>query len=119
MRILYVEDNNANVALVERVIQMCGDHLDTFQSAESAIQGTDLMSYDVIITDIHLGENVMDGLDFTALLRQHGVTAPIVAITAYDFEEYERRSHEAGSDVYMVKPVSPQDLINLFDQFRQ
>src|SRR5688500_6088568 len=103
MKILYIEDNPANLALVNRVIQMSGDELEAYPDAESALEKTDVRSFDLIITDIHLGEDVMDGLDFTALLRQNGVDVPIVALTAYDFEEYERRSFEAGSDIYMVK----------------
>lgn len=118
MRILYIEDNPANLALVNRVIQMSGDELLTYPDAESALKDADLTSFDLIITDIHLGENVMDGLDFTAILRENGIKAPIIALTAYDFEEYERRSFEAGSDIYMVKPIAPQTLMDLLDQFR-
>lgn len=118
MRILYVEDNSANIALIQRVTQMSGDELYTYESAEEALEDSNLHGYDVIITDIYLGENLMDGLDFTSLLRQRGVNVPIVAITAYDFEEYERRSTEAGSDFYIVKPISPTDLVSLLDEFR-
>lgn len=118
MRILYIEDNASNIALVERVVQMRNDELITYQSAEDALVEADVYSFDVILTDINLGENLMDGLDFTAILRDNGVDAPIIALTAYDFDEYERRSVEAGSDVYVVKPISPQELVDLLDQFR-
>jgi two-component system, sensor histidine kinase and response regulator len=118
MRILYIEDNPANVALIDRVIQMSGDELETYSNAEDALARTDMDTYDLIITDIHLGENAMDGLDFTELLRQNGVHIPIVAITAYDFDEYEQRSEKVGSNVYLVKPVSPRDIVKLLDKFR-
>lgn len=118
MRVLYIEDNPANLALVERVIQMSGDELHTFSDAETALDSVDMTVFDLIITDIHLGEDVMDGLDFTALLRENNIDIPIVALTAYDFDEYERRSQEAGSDVYMVKPIAPQALMELLDHFR-
>ena len=119
MRILYIEDNMANVALVDRVTQMSGDELFTYSSAEDAMNDADIHSFDLIITDINLGENAMDGLDFTHALRDHGVDVPIIAITAYDFDEYQRRSEAAGSNLYMVKPVSPKDLVNLLDKFRK
>lgn len=118
MRVLYIEDNPANLAFVERVIQMSGDELSSYPDAETAIDSEELDKFDLIITDIHLGEGVMDGLDFTALLRRHGVNVPIVALTAYDFQEYEQRSFDVGSDLYMVKPISPQSLLDLLDQFR-
>lgn len=118
MRVLYIEDNSTNLAFMERIIQMSGDELHTYPDAESALSSADLQSYDLIITDIHLGENVMDGLDFTSLLRQKDIAVPVVALTAYDFEEYERRSFEAGSDLYLVKPIAPQTLLDLLNQFR-
>lgn len=118
MNILYIEDNATNVALIERVVTMSGDILHTYPTAEDALNHSDIHQYDVIITDIHLGENVMDGLDFTELLRQHGVNVPIIAITAYDFDEYQRRSHEVGSDFYIVKPVSPAEIVALLDELR-
>jgi CheY-like chemotaxis protein len=118
MRVLYIEDNPTNLAFVERVLQMSGDELHTYPDAESALDKEDLTGFDLIITDIHLGEGVMDGLDFTQILRQHGIEVPIVALTAYDFNEYERRSFDVGSDLYMVKPIAPQTLLDLLDQFR-
>lgn len=118
MRVLYIEDNPANLAFVERVLQMSGDDLSSYADAESALDGENLDAFDLIITDIHLGEGVMDGLDFTELLRRHGVNTPIIALTAYDFQEYEQRSFAVGSDLYMVKPISPQMLLDLLDQFR-
>lgn len=118
MRILYVEDNMANVALLERVVQQVGDDLFTYYSAEDALAEADLHSFDLIFTDIHLGEGVMDGLEFAATLRANGVQAPIISVTAFDFDEYERRSNEAGSDLYLVKPISPQELIDLINHYR-
>lgn len=118
MRILYVEDNDANIALLERVVQMSGDDLYTYYTAEDALAECDMNIFDMIITDIHLGDGVMDGLEFAASLRSTGIQVPIVAMTAFDFDEYERRSTKAGSDLYLVKPISPQELMDLLNHYR-
>ena len=118
MRILYIEDDPSNLALLDRVTQMSGDTVVSYPSAEAALNEADFGSFDVIVTDIYLGENAMDGLDFTEALRSNGVNVPIIAITAYDFDEYERRSSQVGSDYYIVKTVSPGDLVNLLDELR-
>jgi CheY-like chemotaxis protein len=60
----------------------------------------------------------MDGLEFTAYLREAGVQTPIVMVTAYDFDAYYRRSIEAGSDYHLLKPISVNELIALLDEFR-
>ena len=109
MRILYLEDDPANLALIQRVAQMHSDQLVTVQHPEDAINELEKGSFDLIMTDVELGLEVMDGLDFTAYLRENGVTTPIVSITAYDFEEYYRRSEQAGTNYHIVKPISVQD----------
>ncbi len=118
MRILYLEDDPANLALIERVAQMHTDELVTVQHPEDALGHIENQGFDLIITDIELGLEVMDGLDFVAYLRENGLETPIVSITAYDFEEYSRRSEQAGTDYHIVKPVSVQKLVDLLDQFR-
>jgi len=118
LRILYVEDNQANVAFFDRILSMSGDELHTYRNVEDALRDPNVSAYDVIITDIHFGENVMDGLDFVENLRSNGITAPIIAVTAYDFQDYERRSEEVGSDLYLVKPISPQQVVSLLNTFR-
>jgi two-component system, NarL family, sensor histidine kinase BarA len=118
MRILYLEDDPANLALIQRVAQMHSDQLITVSDPETAINELETGDFDLILTDVNLGSEVMDGLDFTAYLRENGITTPIVSITAYDFQEYARRSEQAGTDFHIVKPISVQDLINLLDHFR-
>ncbi|MFP4321700.1 MAG: response regulator [Anaerolineales bacterium] len=118
MRILYIEDDDANIALVSRVINMSGDDLSTYRSAEDALEHADLRSYDVILTDVHLGDHAMDGLDFTEVLRRQGIQIPIIAISAFDVDEFEKRSADVGSDLYIVKPIAPQDLMNILDDIR-
>jgi CheY-like chemotaxis protein len=113
-----VEDNQANVAFFDRILSMSGDELHTYHNVEDALRDPNVSAYDVIITDIHFGENVMDGLDLVARLRSDGITTPIIAVTAYDFQDYERRSEEVGSDLYLVKPISPQQVVSLLNGFR-
>ena len=118
MRILYLEDDPSNLALIERVAQMHGDELLCVQHPSDAIDVVSENAIDLIITDIHLGLEDFDGLDFTAHLREMGSNTPIIAITAYDFEDYRRRSAEVGTDYHIVKPISINDLVSLLDQFR-
>lgn len=118
MRILYLEDDPSNLALVERVARMHNDELITVQHPQAAYDELVSGPFDIFITDIQLGPDVMDGLDFTAYLRENGLDIPIIAITAYDYDDYKRRSAEAGTTHHIVKPVSVGDLVALFDQFR-
>jgi CheY-like chemotaxis protein len=118
MRILYLEDDPANLALLERIAQLYDDDLILVDRPEDALAELQTTPFDLIIADIELGPGVMDGLEFTAYLRNAGVQTPIISITAYDFEEYQRRSMRAGTDLHIVKPIAINDLIAALDQFR-
>ncbi len=117
MRIVYVEDNLANIALVERICHMSQDNLRTFVDAETALSHIEPGEADLILMDLHLGNHRMNGLELTQLLRQKGVDIPIVAITAYD-TLFSNQYESAGLDKYVKKPVAVQDMLNLINAYR-
>ncbi len=118
MRIIYIEDNLANVALIERICHMNEDELVTYSEADSALSEIDPGSADLILMDLNLGPRSMDGLRLTRMLRQKGVNEPIVAITAYDTMGYADQYVAAGCNDYVRKPVSIRGMLNLINGYR-
>ena len=118
MRIVYVEDNLANVALIERICHMNSDELVTFSEAETALAEIADGSSDLILMDLNLGNRSMDGLSLTRMLRQKGVNEPIIAITAYDTMGYADQYVAAGCNDYVRKPVSIRGMLNLINGYR-
>lgn len=120
MKILYVEDNETNIALVARIIRIHDDNtLDTFHRAEDALDYADLNSYDVILTDINLGADAMNGLDFTSYLRGRGITTPVIALSAEDLSAHQRQTAVSGLDYFVPKPVIPQELLRLLEELHK
>lgn len=117
MHIIYVEDDLSNIALVERVVRMANDTLTTYLSAEEAALRIHPGDADLILTDLDFGGG-MNGLELTQILRERGVKTPIIAITAYDLQDYIRWAEEAGSDRFVVKPVSVPHLLDILDYYR-
>ncbi len=117
MNIVYVEDDPANIMLLERVTHSTGDALITFADAETALDSDTIWDADLLLVDVHLpGE--LNGLDMADILRRHGVDAPMVVISAYDTPEYVARSGQLGTDQYLVKPVSVPELMDLLNNYR-
>jgi CheY-like chemotaxis protein len=58
----------------------------------------------------------MDGYAVVKLLREEDCCrdALIVAVSGYGQEEDRRRSHEAGFDQHLVKPVDDDALMSVF-----
>lgn len=117
MNIIYVEDDPTNILLLERVTYSTGDFLVTFADAESALDSDVIWDADLFLVDIHLPGD-LNGLDMTDILRQNGVNVPVVMITAYDLPDYVERCRDIGGDLYLVKPVSVPELVEVLNEFR-
>lgn len=118
MRIAYVEDNPANVALVERISQMTHDQLTTYADPHTALEGITAGAFDLILMDVNLGDADLNGLQVTRALRDRGVQEPIVIITAYDAMGYPEEFHTSDFDEYILKPVSVRGMIDLINAYR-
>jgi len=118
MRIVYVEDNPANVALVERISRMNSDELVTYTGPDEAYENIHPGGTDLILIDINLGDTETNGLQLTGKLREKGVHDPIVIITAYDAMGYPDQFRTAGFNEYILKPVSVRGMIELINAYR-
>jgi CheY-like chemotaxis protein len=115
MRILYVEDNPANVFLVKRVAKMGQHEIVNFIDGREAIRKYDEVNPDLVLMDIQLvGET--SGLEVVKELRARGVTTPIIAVTAYAMVGDKERCIEAGCNDYLAKPLPIPRLIEIFQQ---
>ncbi|HRF96307.1 MAG TPA: response regulator, partial [Aggregatilineales bacterium] len=116
MRILYVEDNPANVSLVKRVAR---EHeLTNYIDGEEALRNFAKDNPELVLMDIQLTGR-LSGLDVVRELRQQGYTVPIIAVTAYAMIGDRERCLAAGCDDYMAKPLPIPDLLRLFERRKQ
>lgn len=104
--LLYVEDNPANMKLVERLIDRRSDL--RLLSATDGILGVKLAKAslpDVILMDINLPG--ISGIEALRILREDKATAsiPIVALSANAMPRDIQRGLEAGFFRYLTKPI--------------
>jgi DNA-binding response OmpR family regulator len=109
MRLLIVEDNHR----LNRVLQMSlvegGYAVDAVFDGQEGQQFAEAVSYDAIILDIMLPGK--DGLAVCRDLRQRGITAPILLLTARDTVQDRVRGLDSGADDYLVKPFAMSELL--------
>lgn len=118
MRILYVEDNPANIHLIRRVAKM-GDHevVNLIDGAE-VLEAYAHLSPDLVLMDVQLSGE-LSGLDVVRELRQQGYQTHIVAVTAYAMLGDRERCLEAGCNDYLSKPLSVPRLVEIFQTVKQ
>lgn len=111
MRILYVEDNLANVSLVRRVAQ--NHEVVNYIDGEEALRDFDTIKPDMVLMDVQLAGR-LSGLDVVKKLREAGHKIPIIALTAYAMVGDRERCLAAGCDDYIPKPLPIPRLVELF-----
>jgi two-component system cell cycle response regulator DivK len=111
-KILYVEDNADNMALVRRALEARGYEFIWAPNGQKGIEMAEESLPDVILLDINLPD--VDGYEVARHLRNSGksslVYVPIIAITANALRGDAEKALAAGCDVYMAKPINIREL---------
>lgn len=109
-KILIIEDNTANMKLAILLLQNIGHTVLRADDAETGLMLARTDSPDLILMDIQLPG--MDGLEATTLLKKDPATAtiPVIALTALAMKGDQEKTHLAGCDAYLAKPVRHKEL---------
>ena len=110
--VLYVEDNPANLELVEQIIARHSNiHLLTAVDGGSGIEIAKTSHPDVILMDINLPG--ISGVEALKILRSDPVTAhiPVVALSANAMPRDIEKGLEAGFYRYITKPIKVNELL--------
>jgi CheY-like chemotaxis protein len=91
-------------------LQTDGHVVLTATDGREAIEVAEAFRPDVILMDIAMPN--LDGLEATREIRRRtwGARVRIIALTAWGQEAERRRTHAAGMNDHLVKPVDPQVL---------
>jgi two-component system, sensor histidine kinase len=108
-RVLAVDDSEDNLTLIQMFLRGTGVELTTAESGMRALELSAKTPFDLILMDIQMPE--MDGHETTRRLRQSGVTAPILALTAHAIRTEHDRCLAAGCNAVLTKPVKHQTLL--------
>lgn len=116
MRILYVEDNPANLSLMQRIARMGGHEVISYTEGEQALERFAGDDPDLVLLDVQLA-GALSGLDVVKILRERGVVTPVIAVTAYAMVGDKEKCLEAGFDGYMSKPLPVAELVELVQKY--
>jgi len=106
-RVLVVEDNLDTSETLRDLLELSGFEVEIAGSGAEGVAAARQFHPDVVLCD--LGLPGMNGYEVASTLRRDPETAAarLIALTGYGGEEDRRRSHEAGFDIHLTKPVDP------------
>jgi CheY-like chemotaxis protein len=110
LRILIADDNVDGADSLALLLHMDGHVVLTATDGREAIEAAEAFRPDVILMDVAMPN--LDGLEATREIRRRpwGARVRIIALTAWGQEAERRRTHAAGMNHHLVKPVDPQVL---------
>ena len=112
-RVLCVDDNPANLLLVQTLLEDMGAKVLAVESGYAALKAIQNESFDLVMMDVQMPG--MDGRQSTEAIRlwesqRHGSPLPIVALTAHAMANEKRALLQSGMDDYLTKPISERQL---------
>jgi CheY-like chemotaxis protein len=121
INILIAEDDKTSFDILERILfKVVLKNIDfDIIWAENGQKAVEFVKtkpdIDLILMDMRMP--VMSGFEATKIIKQIRPELPIIAQTAYAFNEEKEKIYSAGCDDYITKPVSIDKLKILFDKY--
>jgi CheY-like chemotaxis protein len=112
--VLVCEDEESNYELVRIVLQKRYNLLHA-KNGIDAVTMNEEYHPDLILMDIRMPE--MNGLDATRIIKEVNHATPVIALSAYAFEENIREAKAAGCDEFLAKPFRVEDLIETIAKY--
>jgi DNA-binding response OmpR family regulator len=109
MRILLIEDERKVASFIARALRENSYAVDVAETGEKGLEQAIDVTYDAILLDVRLPG--MSGLEVCRELRQQGVEAPVLMLTARGLVEQRVAGLDAGADDYLAKPFALAELL--------
>ena len=120
-KILIVDDIKANILTAKAIISKQGYQTDSASNGIQAVEKVKTNKYDLIFMDCRMP--VMDGYEASREIRAYEAlgkltATPIIAMTGNAFKSDRQACKKAGMDDLIPKPVNPQALIELVEEYK-
>jgi len=113
-RILVAEDNDSNSLVVFSCLKNQYD-LIRARNGREALAIMKVQSVDLILMDLKMPE--MNGIEATRRIREFNIEVPIIALTAYAFENDRIHAMEAGCNGILTKPIHRSILLETVHRY--
>ena len=114
LRILAVDDHPTNRRVLQLILEPLGVDLTLCEDGQQALDAAEQADFDLVLMDLQMP--VMDGLTATRAIREMEefklcARTPIIALSANAMTHHKAEALEAGADLHIAKPFTPEVLI--------
>lgn len=112
LRILLAEDQSLFAESLKTFLMNYAEDMDVLGIAPNgseAVRMNAQLAPDIILMDVYMP--VMDGVEATRAIKKTHPDVKIIMLSTYDEDEYVRKALLAGASGYLLKDISPTELI--------
>ncbi|MDD4921469.1 MAG: histidine kinase N-terminal 7TM domain-containing protein [Bacteroidales bacterium] len=116
LNILVVEDDLINFEYVNIILRKDSHQVwHTFTGAEAVALCRQQAKFDIILMDIKLPD--IDGYEVTRRIRSFDKKTPIIAISAFAFQDDREKALACGCNEYLSKPIKKELLLAALEKY--
>ena len=112
IRVLIADDQSLFLESLSTFLQNYAEDIEVVGLAKNgseALEQAAKLHPDIVLMDVHMP--VMDGVEATGRLIESQPGVKIIILSTYDEDEYVRKALRLGAAGYLLKDISPTELI--------
>jgi DNA-binding NtrC family response regulator len=110
-RILLIDDEEVILFGFKQVLAEPWLTVDTASSAIDANALLSVWTYAAVVVDLRLSNSMaLEGLELIPIIKNLHKDCRIIVLTAYSDELIRRQALDAGADLFLEKPVDPEQI---------
>ena len=118
LRVLVVDDHEANRSLVSKILSRRGHQCTEAVDGGQALERLGESTFDLVLMDVQMPN--VDGFQATGEIRKReelaGAHLPVVALTAHAMSGDREKCLAAGMDAYLAKPIDARELVAVVER---
>jgi PAS domain S-box-containing protein len=108
-KIIVADDNDHNRLVASLILQNYGAEIIEASNGEEALSAANNNNPNLILMDIQMP--VLNGYEATKILRERGITIPVIAVTANAIRGENEKCIEVGMNDYISKPFDEESFL--------
>jgi len=118
-RVLIADDNPQVRQELRTLLPLAGDIEIVGEAADGreAIRLAQALQPDVVLMDLEMP--VLDGYEATRQIKAGSPSCRVVALTVHGYEAARQKASQSGVDVFLVKGVSVETLVQAISERRE
>ena len=115
--VLVVDDDPGHRGMLEALLGRWGLAVTSAGDGKEAVARVCERPFDVVLMDIRMPE--VNGYEATEAIRQMSATVPIIALTAFAYEEDRQKIMHSGFTDFLTKPISSKVLLGKLESLKK